>query len=113
MTRKAQEQIEAQELTGEEAQKKMHDQPEPANAAEAKEAGETKDQKAKPEHPEPVVKAELFNLSELASKRRIPGWQQAALLRLMNWQKDKLVTEAEYDAALKALGQRRLGGGRM
>lgn len=49
----------------------------------------------------------------LSSRHRIPSWQKAALLRFMDWEDDKMVTEAEFGAALKSLQTRRIGGGRM
>lgn len=54
----------------------------------------------------------LESLSALADRHRIAGWQQAALLRLMGWEDDKRVSDAEYRAALETLKSRRIGGGR-
>jgi hypothetical protein len=52
----------------------------------------------------------LFALEELASKNRIPGWQSAALHKLMGWEPDKMVSEADYKAGLARLKNRRIGG---
>lgn len=57
-------------------------------------------------------KPKLENLSVLADRHRIPAWQQAALLRYMDWQDDKLVSDEDYKAAMQALKTRRIGGGR-
>lgn len=54
----------------------------------------------------------LESLSVLADRHRVAGWQQAALLRLMGWEDDKRVSDAEYRAALETLKSRRIGGGR-
>lgn len=54
----------------------------------------------------------LESLSALADRHRVAGWQQAALLRLMGWEDDKRVSDAEYRAALETLKSRRIGGGR-
>ena len=54
----------------------------------------------------------LESLSVLADRHRVSSWQQAALLRFMDWTDDKLVSDAEYLAALENLKHRRIGGGR-
>lgn len=54
----------------------------------------------------------LEQLSMLADRHRVPSWQQAALLRFMDWTEDRLVSDADYRAALESLHHRRMGGGR-
>ena len=54
----------------------------------------------------------LEQLSVLADRHRVPSWQQAALLRFMDWTEDRLVSDADYRAALESLHHRRMGGGR-
>ena len=54
----------------------------------------------------------LESLSVLANRHRVPSWQQAALLRFMDWTDDRLVSDADYRAALENLKHRRIGGGR-
>ena len=54
----------------------------------------------------------LESLSVLADRHRVSSWQQAVLLRFMDWTDDKLVSDAEYRAALENLKHRRIGGGR-
>lgn len=54
----------------------------------------------------------LESLSVLADRHRVSSWQQAALLRFMDWTDDKLVSDSEYRAALENLKHRRIGGGR-
>ena len=54
----------------------------------------------------------LESLSVLADRHRVSSWQQAALLRFMDWTDDQLVSDAEYRAALENLKHRRIGGGR-
>ena len=56
--------------------------------------------------------SKLESLSVLADRHRIPSWHQAALLRYMGWQDDKMVTDADYRKALDELKHRRIGGGR-
>lgn len=51
-------------------------------------------------------------LHALAVLHRVSGWQQAALVRMMGWEDGKVVTEAEYLAALATLSGRKLGSGR-
>ena len=52
----------------------------------------------------------LFSLEELAEAKRVPGWQSAALHKLMGWEPGKRVSETEYVEALARLKGRRLGG---
>lgn len=54
----------------------------------------------------------LESLSVLADRHRVPSWQQAALLRFMDWTDDRLVNDSDYRAALENLKHRRIGGGR-
>ena len=64
----------------------------------------------------PAAKAEapaLESLAALADRHRVPAWQEAALCRFMGWAEGKMVSSAEYLAALGKLNSRRLGGGRM
>lgn len=51
----------------------------------------------------------LISLEELAQQFRVPGWQHAALCKLMGWQPGKMVSLAEYETGLTALSGRRLG----
>lgn len=67
-----------------------------------------------PLEPDPSVNSPaLESIAVLANRHRVPGWQQAALMRLMGWDDGKFVTDAEYRAALDRLRSRRLGGGRL
>lgn len=59
-----------------------------------------------------IGKKECQSLSDMAAIFSVPAWKQAALLRFMDWLPDKMVTESEYGAALAALDNRRIGGGR-
>lgn len=63
--------------------------------------------------PQSESQEDRFELSVLASRHRVPSWQQAALLRLMGWADGKMVTDADYQAALAGLHGRRMGGGRL
>lgn len=56
--------------------------------------------------------SDLENLSVLADRHRVPSWRQAALARFMGWADGKMLTDAEYRAALTELSARHLGGGR-
>ena len=55
----------------------------------------------------------LESLIVLADRHRIARWQQAALMRCMGWENGKMVTDAEYRAALARLKSRPMGGGRL
>lgn len=55
----------------------------------------------------------LETLSVLADRHRVTSWQQAALMRCMGWESGKLVTDAEYHAALERIKNRPMGGGRL
>lgn len=55
----------------------------------------------------------LTSLDELALRFRTPSWMQGALLRLMGWEKGKMVTEDEYGQAVERLSGRKMGGGRL
>lgn len=63
--------------------------------------------------PEAGAEETLENLATLSQKHRIPAWRLAAATRYMGWEKDKLVSESEFKAALNTLQSRRIGGGRM
>lgn len=79
----------------------------------AEKTGEQKTPEPAPEESEvPADKPKLENLSVLADRHRIPAWHQAALLRYMGWQDDKMVTDEAYRKALDELKHRRIGGGR-
>lgn len=62
--------------------------------------------------PEEQPDSELESLNVLADRHRVPTWQQAALLRFMDWNEDRMVSEDEYLDGLDALKNRRIGGGR-
>lgn len=47
-------------------------------------------------------KEEMFPLEELAKAKKIPNWQLAGVMASKNWAKGKEVTEAEFDASVKA-----------
>ena len=72
----------------------------------------TKPDLADGEYEAPADKPKLENLSVLADRHRISAWHQAALLRYMGWQDDKMVTDEAYRKALDELKHRRIGGGR-
>jgi hypothetical protein len=61
-----------------------------------------------PEEEAPELK--LYTLEEMAEANRVPGWQSAALHRLMGWEPGKRVRAAEYKAGLARLKNRRIGG---
>lgn len=65
-----------------------------------------------PQEKEPE-KPTLESLAVLADRHRVPGWQQAALMRMMGWDDGKMVTDEEYRNSLEQLRNRRLGGGRL
>lgn len=54
----------------------------------------------------------LYSLDNHAARRRVPAWQQAALMRAKGWAEGKMLTDAEYDLALNELKFRRMGSGR-
>lgn len=55
----------------------------------------------------------LLSLDALAHQHRVCTWQQAALLRLMGWEEDKVVTDEEYLHALTMVTHRNIGSGRL
>jgi hypothetical protein len=82
-------------------------------AKKADEAVSGQVEKNEEQAPQAARQAEpLFSLEELAHTHRVPGWQAAALARLMGWVAGKKTSEAEYKAALEQLNDRRQGGGR-
>lgn len=62
---------------------------------------------------EAQIQPPLETLSVLADRHRVTSWQQAALMRCMGWESGKLVTDAEYRAALNRIKNRPMGGGRL
>ncbi len=62
---------------------------------------------------EVTYQPQLESLAVLADRHRVPGWQQAALMRMMGWDDGKMVTDEEYRNSLEQLRNRRLGGGRL
>lgn len=94
-----------------------------ANTEEGKDEGriespETGDEdKAQKNEPGPEAKRPqaplLESIAILSNRHRIPGWQQAALMRMMGWDDGKAVSDEEYRDALDRLRSRRLGGGRL
>lgn len=55
----------------------------------------------------------LETINVLANRHRLPSWQLAALLRMMDWEDDLMVTDADFRAAIDRLNNRRIGGGRL
>ena len=84
-----------------------------APAQEAAPAPEAAGGKAKAKAAAKAEGPELESLAALADRHRVPAWQEAALCRFMGWAEGKMVSNAEYLAALGKLNSRRLGGGRM
>ena len=94
-----------------------------ANTEEGKDEGriespETGDEdKARENEPGPEAERPqaplLESIAILSDRHRVPGWQQAALMRMMGWDDGKMVTDAEYRMALDKLRSRRLGVGRL
>ncbi len=80
-----------------------------AAAEEGTQAGVEKAEKG--QAPEITPREEAM-ASVGALSEKIPAWQKAALLRFMNWQDDRMVSESEFAAALESLQNRRIGGGR-
>lgn len=64
---------------------------------------------AEPIPAEPVLEV----ISALAARHRVPSWQLTALLRFMDWEDDRLVSDDDFRMALGRLNSRRIGGGRM
>jgi hypothetical protein len=52
----------------------------------------------------------LERIEDLAEANRVPGWQSAALHKLMGWEPGKRVSAAEYKTGLARLKNRRIGG---
>ncbi len=70
-----------------------------------------------PPQPEPDASVKQnenrASIEAWSSRLNIPGWQHAALCRLMGWAAGKIVSEAEYRQGLAVLAGRRMGGGRL
>jgi hypothetical protein len=60
--------------------------------------------------PEQTPEPALYTLEELINQNRIPGWQAAALHKMMGWEAGKKVSAAEYALGLARLKNRRIGG---
>lgn len=54
----------------------------------------------------------LESIAVLSAKHRLPGWQTAAIMRMMDWEDDVMVSDADFCAAIGRLNNRRIGGGR-
>lgn len=66
------------------------------------------------EEPEPIAaEPGLETISAMAARHRVPSWHLAALLRFMDWEDDRLVSDNDFRMALARLNSRRIGGGRM
>lgn len=81
--------------------------------AKAPETGDGGDCGAAKASEEALPQSSLEALSVLADRHRVTSWQQAALMRCMGWENGKMVTDAEYRAALARLKSRPMGGGRL
>ena len=89
--------------------------PEGGQKAQEEAQGEPQNEQAAPDKtkgPEEDTEIVLFSLGELEQKYRVPGWQAAALSRLMGWEAGKVVSAKDYETALDQLNNRRQGGGR-
>jgi hypothetical protein len=83
----------------------------PGTAPESTEQAPERAAPASPAQSAPEAEApELFALEALAEANRIPGWQSAALHKLMGWESGKKVTVNDYKAGLARLKNRRIGG---
>lgn len=54
--------------------------------------------------------AELLDVDALITAGGLPAWKGAALCRNEGWAPGKLVTQEEFDAAIKRLEHRPMGG---
>ena len=83
----------------------------PVQTEDAGASGSSSGETGTPEkkNPDQPHSQPLMSLEELAQQFRVPGWQHAALCKLMGWQPGKAVTLAEYETGLAALSGRRLG----
>ena len=109
-----------EQIAGEPAEQEM-EQPEAVAPEEAGEAspGNNRAEQPEAEQPSPEPGASVrqnenqASIENWASALNIPGWQHAALCRLMGWAAGKTVSEAEYRQGLAVLAGRRMGGGRL
>ena len=102
----------ATEATTEQAAEEQRSQDENTPETTPAQPQTAEEETATPATPVAEEEEKLFSLDELEQRHRVPGWQQAALMRLMGWQRGKMLTEAEYEAGLDQLNNRRVGGGR-
>ncbi len=56
-----------------------------------------------------MQKKELIAFHELAAKYRLPSWQSAAILKLLDKEDDAHLAEDEFTAALEKLYNRKMG----
>lgn len=88
-------------------------QSEQAQTEDSKNALVQNDEQAQSQ-PEPqkeneMQKKELIAFHELAAKYRLPSWQSAAILKLLDKEDDAHLTENEFTAALEKLYNRKMG----
>lgn len=82
-----------------------HDEDIPGGKEQAPAAGEVREVTG-------AYSSGLESVNTLADRHRVPSWQLAALLRLMDWEDDIMVSDGDFQAAIGKLNQRRIGGGR-
>lgn len=111
----AQEKVENQENNTE--QENSENQPEQNQQEETKQQNQPEPEKEMPNNqPEPEehkeqVQAEnnLISFQELTAKHRLPTWQSAAILRLLDKEDDVCLSEQEFLATLEKLYNRKMG----
>lgn len=64
---------------------------------------------SEPQKENEMQKKELIAFHELAAKYRLPSWQSAAILKLLDKEDDAHLTENEFTAALEKLYNRKMG----
>ncbi len=71
--------------------------------------GENTQNQQEPQKENEMQKKELIAFHKLAAKYRLPSWQSAAILKLLDKEDDAHLTENEFTAALEKLYNRKMG----
>lgn len=76
---------------------------------ETSQQNEIKEEHIIQENEEKIENPPLFPFYELVNKNRIPTWQSAAILKLLEKEDDVHLTEQEFSQALERLYNRKMG----
>lgn len=107
----AQEKVENQENNTE--QENSENQPEQNQQEETKQQNQPEPEKETPDNQSEAEQAQaendLIRFQELAAKHRLPTWQSAAILKLLDKEDDVCLSEQEFLQAVEKLYNRKMG----